>query len=229
MSFSDSAIVDRYEHDGFIIIPDLITEEECNQLKTEAQKVFNDNAPAAASVYVHASVASSIFRQFHADPRLLDILKKIMPDGVMFLSDKVVVKTADKTFATPWHIDFFYWPGTRPKLSVWIPFDDVNADNGALTVVRGSHTKNWTMIKKGLPNGEFIYEVAENEINPDDIVVCTVKRGSAIFFSDRLVHGSTPNIARTDRYTIISTYHAPADDESFDLDFPARRVLIPKD
>lgn len=226
---SSPNIIDRYEHDGFIIIPDLITEEECNELKNEAQKVFNNNASATASVYVHASVASPILRQFHADPRLLDVLKMIMPDGVMFLSDKVVVKTADKTFATPWHMDCFYWPGTRPKLSVWIPFDDVNADNGALTVVRGSHTKNWTMIKKGLPNGEFIYEVADNEINQDDIVVCTVKRGSAIFFSDRLVHGSTTNTARIDRYTIISTYQAPADDEPFDLDFHARRVLVPKD
>ncbi len=226
MSFND--IFDRYEQDGFVIIPDLITNEECDRFKIEAQKVLKKNSPSDASVYVHASVASPLYREFHQDQRIVDILKKIMPNGVMFLSDKIVVKTPDKTFATPWHIDFFYWPDTRPKLSVWIPFDDANADNGTLTVVRGSHKKNWTMIKKGLPNGEFIYQVADDEIPEKDIVICTVKRGSAIFFSDRLVHGSTTNIARTDRYTVISTYHAPANDEPFDLDFPARRVLVPQ-
>jgi hypothetical protein len=225
MSLND--IVDRYEHDGFLIIPDLIDAEECHRFKIEAQNVLKEKAHPDASVYVHASVASPLYRQFHKDPRLLNIFKKIMPNGVMFLSDKIVVKTADKTFATPWHIDCFYWPNTRPKLSVWIPFDDANSDNGTLTVVRGSHKKNWTMIKKGLSNGEFIYQVADNEINDNDVVTCTVKRGTGIFFSDRLVHGSTSNIARTDRYTVINTYHAPADDEPFDLDFPARQVLVP--
>jgi hypothetical protein len=216
-----------YEHDGFIIIPGLIDSEECDKFKIEAQKVLKEKAPPDASVYVHASIASSLYQQFHKDPRLVNLLKKIMPDGVMFLSDKIVAKTADKTFATPWHVDCFYWPNTRPKLSVWIPFDDVDANNGTLTVVRRSHKKNWTMINKPLSNGEFVYQVADNEINPDDVVICTVKRGAAIFFSDRLVHGSTSNTACTDRYTVISTYHAPADDEPFDLDFPAREVLIP--
>jgi hypothetical protein len=225
MSLND--IFDRYEQDGFVIIPDLIDGDECNRFKIEAQQVLKEKAHPDASVYVHASVASPLYQQFHKDPRLVDLLKKIMPDGVMFLSDKIVVKTADKTFATPWHIDYFYWPNTRPKLSVWIPFDDANSDNGTLTVVRGSHKKNWTMINKGLPNGEFIYQVADNEINDDDVVTCIVKRGTAIFFSDRLVHGSTSNTARIDRYTVISTYHAPAVDEPFDLDFPARQILVP--
>ena len=224
MSFYD--ISNRYEQDGFIIIPDLITDKECNQFKIEAQKVLKEKTHPDASVYVHASVASPLYRQFHKDSRLLNILQKIMPNGVMFLSDKIVVKTAEKTFATPWHIDCFYWPNTRPKLSVWIPFDDANADNGTLTVVRASHKKDWTMINKTLSNGEFIYQVPDCEINSNDVVTCIVKRGTAIIFSDRLVHGSTENIAGIDRYTIINTYHAPADDELFDLDFPARQILI---
>ena len=69
--------------------------------------------------------------------------------------------------------------------------------------------------------------MADNDICDDDVVVCAVKRGTAIFLSDRLVHGSMSNTAQKDRYTVISTYHAPADDENFDLAFPARQVLIP--
>ncbi|CAF0766784.1 unnamed protein product [Rotaria sordida] len=220
-------LCDRYERDGFVIIPDLFDGKECDKLKIEAQKVLKVKSPPDASVYVHASVTSPLYQQYHRDPRLVDILKKIMPNGVMFLSDKIVVKTPEKTFATPWHIDYFYWRDTRPKVSIWIPLDDVNADNGALTVVRGSHKKDWTMINKALPNGEFVYQIANDDVNNDDVVTCAVKRGSAVFFPDRLVHGSTPNSACKDRYTVISTYHAPADDEKFDLDFPAREVLVP--
>lgn len=220
-------MLDRYEREGFLIVHDLIDGDECERLKLEAQHIMKVKAKPDASVCVHASASSALYYQFHKDPQLVDLLKKLMPDGVMFLSDKIVIKTAEKTFATPWHIDNFYWPKTRPKLSVWIPLDDANADNGTLTVVRGSHQKNWTMIKKGLPNGEFLYQVANEEIDPNDVVVCDVKRGSAIFFSDRLVHGSTSNVACIDRYTVISTYHSAAADEPFDADFPAREVLVP--
>lgn len=55
-----------------------------------------------------------------------------------------------------------------------------------------------------------------------------LKRGGAIFFTDRLAHASCPNTAGVDRDTIISTDHAPAADEPFDLGFPARHVIVPK-
>lgn len=217
--------MEDYERDGFLIVRNLISSEECDQLKAKAKKILNDKAQPEISVHVHASVANPLYHQFHKHPGIMDILRKIMPDGVMFLSDKIVVKTADKTFATPWHIDCFYWPETRAKLSVWIPFDDATADNGTLTVVRGSHKKEWTMIDKPLPNGEFVFQVPDDDVHEDDVVVCNVQRGAGIFFSDRLVHGSTANHAGIDRYTVISTYHAPAGDEPFDLAFNAREVL----
>ena len=59
------------------------------------------------------------------------------------------------------------------------------------------------------------------------MVTCAIKRGTAIVFSDRLVHGSTPNTAAKDRYAIIGTYQAPGEDEEFDLNFPARKVIWP--
>ena len=220
-------LLDRYERDGFLIVHDLIAGDECQRLKDEARHILKEKAKPNESVCVHASATSALYHRFHKDARLVDLLQKLMPDGVMFLSDKIVVKTADKTFATPWHIDNFYWPNTRPKLSVWIPFDDTDAHNGTLTVVRGSHLKNWTMMTKALPNGEFLYQVADGEVDPNDVVICEVKRGAAIFFSDRLVHGSTSNVACIDRYTVISTFHSPAADEPFDVGFPAREILVP--
>ena len=49
----------------------------------------------------------------------------IMPQGIAFLSDKIVIKAHDQRFATPWHADAFYWRGTRHKLSVWIALDAI--------------------------------------------------------------------------------------------------------
>ena len=36
------------------------------------------------------------------------------------------------------------------------------------------------------------------------------------------------SIVDADRFSLISTYHAPADDEEFDLQFAARHVIYPK-
>ena len=217
----------RFERDGFAIVPDLINAEECDRLKTEAHRVLDTLGRPGASVHLHMAATSPLFKALAEDPRVVGALQQVMPHGVMFLSDKIVYKSADKTFATPWHIDCFYWRNTRPKLSVWIPLDDAAAENGTLTVVPGSHRKDWQMVKKGLANGEFHDEISNADWRDGDIVTCAIKRGTGIIFSDRLVHGSTANTAGRDRYAIISTYHAPAADEAFDLDFPARKVLVP--
>ncbi len=217
----------RYDRDGFLIIPDLLGAEECDTLKAEARAVLARHASPGASVYVHVAVVSPVYRALAEDPRLMDVLTPVMPDGVMFLSDKIVYKSADKTFATPWHIDCFYWRNTRPKLSVWIPLDDATAENGTLTVVPGSHKKDWQVVKKGLANGEFHDEIGNADWSEGDVVTCAIERGTAIVFSDRLVHGSTRNTSGRDRFAIISTYHAPAADEPFDHDFPARKVIVP--
>jgi ectoine hydroxylase-related dioxygenase (phytanoyl-CoA dioxygenase family) len=216
----------RFDRDGFVVIPDLLSAEECEKLKVEARSVLDHHAKPGSSVYVHVSVVNPTFRALAGDPRIVEILKPVMPQGVMFLSDKIVYKSPDKTFPTPWHIDCFYWRNTRPKLSVWIPLDDASAENGTLTVVPGSHKKDWRMVKMGLPSGDFQYEIDGNDWKEGDVVTCAIKRGTAIIFSDRLVHGSTRNTAGKDRYALINTYHAPAADEPFDLEFPARKVLV---
>ena len=217
----------QYARDGFLLVPDLIPPAECDRLKVEARRVLDTFARPGASVHLHLAAASPVFRALAGDPRGVGVLRDVRPHGVMFLSDKIVYKSADKTFPTPWHIDCFYWRNTRPKLSVWIPLDDATAANGTLTVVPGSHRQDWTMVKKGLANGEFHDEITPGGWQDGDIVTCAIPRGTAVVFSDRLVHGSTPNTAGRDRYAIISTYHAPAADEPFDLDFPARHVLVP--
>jgi len=102
-------------------------------------------------------------------------------------------------------------------------------DNGALTVLPGSHRREWTheWRQDGHANGEFNNVITELPTDAPGTAICRLDVGGAIFFSDRLVHGSCPNRVGADRYALISTYHAPAADEEFDLSFSARHVVVP--
>jgi ectoine hydroxylase-related dioxygenase (phytanoyl-CoA dioxygenase family) len=213
----------QYARDGYYIAPQLLNGKECDQLKAEALTVMKAHAPARATVLVGAAVISPLFRQLTDHPAIVAVLRALMPDGVAFMSDKIVFKSGAQRFASPWHIDAFYWRGTRPKLSVWIALDDVAADNGALVVIRGSHLSDWQVAE--VATAEFPNVIQEKTWAPVDEVICEVPRGSAIFFSDRLVHGSCENTAGKDRYSLISTYHAPAADEEFDKQFAARHTI----
>ena len=217
-----------YQRDGFLIVPNLFNAHECASLKTEAKRLVAEYGRAFSSVYVGASIVSDVFRQFADDARLVDILSALMPAGVAFMSDKVVFKSNTQQVATPWHADAQYWPGTRSKLSIWIPLDDATRDNGTLLVVRGSHLRTWEMQETtGINQAQdFNLIVRPNQWSRDDEVICEIPRGSAIFFSDLLLHASTPNLTGADRYTIISTYQAPVTiEEPFDLHFPARHTI----
>ena len=201
------ALVERYERDGFFIVPAALDEQECDDLKAIAVDLLAEDRK---SVLVAVSGMSERYRELSEDRRVLDRIEPLMPGGVTFKSDKFVYKNGRQRFATPWHTDMLYWPNQRPKLSVWIPLDDVSAENGTLTVIPGSHRREWDVVEvdgSDSSSGEFRKRSDIATIPTDEAVVCEIPRGSLVVFSDALLHASTPATSGADRYAIISTYH----------------------
>ncbi len=169
---------------------------------------------------------SERYRALSEDPRVLRWIDPLMPGGVTFMSDKFVYKNGRQRFATPWHADNLYWANRRPKLSVWVPLDDVSAENGTLRVLPGSHRRTHTVVDSdgADSNGEFRNRIDPATIPADETVTCEVPAGSLVVFSDALLHASTPNGSGRDRYAIISTYHETRDPDPEPLG-PVSRVL----
>ena len=228
MNIDHDQIRAAYARDGYVVLPSLFSAAECAALKAEARAAMSEHAGPESTVFVGLSVVNARFRDLHADERLVDPLAALMPEGVMFMSDKAVFKSGNKRFATPWHVDASYWAGTRPKLSVWIALDEARADNGCLTVVRSSHRHEFAHAHDGgsATNNEFNNHIDRAAWSGDDELACPLAIGGAIVFSDRLVHGSMENTSGEDRWSAILTYQAPGPDEPFDLGFPARRVVM---
>jgi len=80
------------------------------------------------------------FRAFMAESCLPELAARVMESRtVRFFYDQLLVKEPGTREATPWHHDLAYWPlRGEDILSVWVPFDRVTRESGAVVYIPGS-------------------------------------------------------------------------------------------
>ncbi|MBM7568037.1 phytanoyl-CoA dioxygenase family protein [Paenibacillus sacheonensis] len=201
----DARLKEQFETNGYVVLKQLFNEEEAVLLKAEAKRVLEKNGVDKSGVYVGMAVASPAFKEAAAHPVLANALGQIIGDHVLFLSDKVVFKSASTDFGSPWHQDYPYWHGSH-KFSVWIALDNAVPENGCLRIVPGSHHEDvehadFTGREEGFTN-----RLRDEDIDPGRIVDLIASRGDAIIFHDLLFHASHPNSSGEERWALISTY-----------------------
>jgi hypothetical protein len=117
-------------------------------------------------------------------------------------------------------------------VTVWVPLQDTDEENGTLMVVPGSHklTRDIAYPRGGHYFGEYDQRIAEHRFVP-----LPVRAGEAVAFDDSLVHGSATNRAGAPRFALqMATIPAeaqpvvyrPTPEGTFDLlEAPARFYL----
>jgi hypothetical protein len=222
-----ATLAQRFQEDGFIVLPNLITREDAHTLKAEIQGVLQDVAREAAAkgeqppyqksgVYVGLSIRNAACRAFNRDPRLLDAVEAAIGPNILFWSDKVVFKTEETDFGTPWHQDWPYWKGIH-KVTLWIALDDIDESNGCLQLVRGSH-REAVEHHAGASAQVFGHQLDSATVDPARVATVPAPSGSAVLFHDLTLHASYPNSAHRDRYALAISYKDAAAE---DLEYPA--------
>ncbi len=206
----------QYQRDGYVIVPDLISDEEAITWKeTLIARLIEEgkiNEPSGVRVWMSDRM-DALTADHIQNPKIVAILQQLLGSDVEFLSIKAVFKNGQTTFNSPWHQDWWYWRGNN-KLSIWIALDDATPENGCLRLVPGSQKKVFT--EQHVEDGKgFGNRMAEEELAGLDIITAPVPRGGAVFFHDLTLHASCPNINGQDRWSVIPTYRSAAEtDES---------------
>ncbi|MCS7265981.1 MAG: phytanoyl-CoA dioxygenase family protein [Armatimonadetes bacterium] len=224
MVISAAELKRSFERDGFVIFPDLFGLEEVQALKAEILRLLENLRQEAISagkepetilrsgVFVGLAARSPVFQQAVRDERLLNILEILIGSDIAFLSDKVVFKSDETDFGSPWHQDWLYWQGSH-KISIWVALDDATPENGCLKLLPGSH-KSVVLHNGDASDGYgFVHRLRPDSVDERQAVTAALKAGGAVFFHDLVLHASHPNISKRDRYAWIPTYKNAKDDD----------------
>ena len=91
--------------------------------------------------FIWTTSSNSTFRDFAFDSPAAGIAARLMRSlRINLLFDQFLIKEPGASERTPWHHDIPYWPVSGEQVcSLWFALDPVNADNGAVEYVKGSH------------------------------------------------------------------------------------------
>lgn len=206
---SDSNEFGQFDRDGFLIVPALLPEHECDALAAELSPLFDRQRAAAKSKIggVRNLLRDSLaVAQAATSTTLISMLETLTGQRHFPVRAIFFDKTAEANWLVPWHQDlavavvervetpgFGGWSVKDGVLHVHPPteilenmvtirlhLDDCNLSNGALKVIAGSHTAGILVDDK----------IARWKRH--DCTICEVPKGGALFMRPLLMHASSP-------------------------------------
>ena len=220
MKLSDAQI-ERFEHDGFLVLPSVFTHDEVDALKSDLPRLFAERRPEnfreKESDAVRTAMAlhrrSDVYARLVRHPRLVEPAKQILGDDLYIQQVKVNAKEAFSGDVWQWHYDFATHHGEDgvPEplaLNLHILLDEVTEFNGPLVFIRGSHRRGPVPATLDTETTSYPLWVVDREavaelVAEGGLVSAKGPPGTVLIFGDTLVHGSSINMSPWPR-TIFS-------------------------
>jgi ectoine hydroxylase-related dioxygenase (phytanoyl-CoA dioxygenase family) len=206
-------LVGRFERDGFVVIPELLTAEELDRYGPSvdegvARRTRADRRPLAERSRYEQSFVQCInlwedcpgVRPLTFHPRIAAVAARLLrARGVRLWHDQALYKEGGGRETDP-HQDHPYWPiAETDQVTAWIPLDGSTLDSGAMGYLPGSHRlglRKFVNIFFGEPEDVLASEELR-EIAP---VFVEVPPGAVAFHHSLTFHLAGPNrTARTRR------------------------------
>lgn len=201
---SAAELADSIRRDGYVIVPDLISEREVGEIKASlapwlrGELMGRNDFEGFCSERVYALLAKAPpVARIVEHPAVLALLDALLTPHYR-LSACLAIQVHPGETAQGWHSDDSYVWVARPRRmmgvsSIWA-FDDFTESNGATEVIPGSHL--WG---------------PEEQAEPDDprAVKVLMKAGSAVLFAGTLVHRGGAHGGAGTRLAITPQYCEP--------------------
>lgn len=224
---------ERFEEDGFVRVPRLLGDGALDRL-TETYMRF-----VRREIVVPGKDYCDMASDYGGAPEDFDVINVMLPrrhhppfagnpwevlagEVAAHLMPAATALDYDQLLAKPprhpdgvfhWHQDLAYWPATpSPEtVTLWLALDDTDPSNGCLRFVRGSHLEADLRPHRPLSGDrdESHTLVADVEEGDPAVVEVPLKRGEALAFRERVVHGSGGNASDRWRRAYVLAFRTP--------------------
>lgn len=214
--------VSEFQTQGYLRGNTVLTDEQVEELRSEVERVIeqrdrtdvkqpvmchnftkDENAPVWQIVNIWE--ASEPYAKLTRNPIICEEMAQLTgADTLRIWHDQIQYKPAARGGVNMWHQDAPLWPILAPmtEVSAWIALDDVDVDNGCMSMVPGSHLwgdhmdmmRDWKDFVKDVP--------AEFEGHPVMVKKCPVKKGEVHYHHSLTWHGSHANTSGRPRRAI---------------------------
>jgi len=201
---------DKFNANGFAIIPALLSEDEVSSLISALLGVDAGSARRRGEVYAIRNLLDEVpaFRRLCDSIQIREMAETVLGRDCFPVQAILLDKIPSANWKVPWHQDLYIpvrakidvpgfcgWsekagvPHVKPPanildatLAIRLQLDDCDESNGPLRVIPGSHR-----------NGELDAEAIRAWHEKVGHVVCLVLRGGALLLKPLLLHASAPS------------------------------------
>jgi phytanoyl-CoA hydroxylase len=201
--------LEAFQRDGYLVVRGAIAPGDldrlqgiCDELLAHKERVAFDWAWEAGTDKEHRA-----FKIVQTSPSLLhknelsserfriwstEFASALIGHPVEFWYDQFLAKPPREGARTPWHQDEGYWGRNLDErgITCWMPFHDVDVENGCMHFVPGAHRKGVLVHKpvEGVQSDLLYCEVDEAQVLP-----VPIRLGDVTFHHGKMPHMTTPN------------------------------------
>jgi phytanoyl-CoA hydroxylase len=219
---------EQFRNDGYCVVPGLFSEAEIAEIeaffeefKRNGKKVYDGKAFEEANakewqvraMHPHRESEKAVY--WMIQPNVAEVLEALLGRPALGVQTMYYFKPPGGRGQGMHQDNIYLLSKPATCIAAWTAIDDADLDNGCLWVVPGSNHSDILCPQEGaakwLDYGDSHITKFPRDQKP---VPVTVPRGSTMFFSGNLIHGSGPNRTK-DRFrrTFIGHYIDEASSE----------------
>jgi phytanoyl-CoA hydroxylase len=157
-TFQSPTLKSDFDRDGFVIVRNFLPAVELAELQGNLDRYIREvvpTLPAADAFYEDRARPETLkqlqrmdrdpfFAEYQRNRRWTELAETLLGESAASDQPEWFNKPAGTNHVTPPHQDNFYFCLTPPSvLTIWLALDQVDAENGCLRYVAGSHTRGF--------------------------------------------------------------------------------------
>jgi phytanoyl-CoA hydroxylase len=201
-----------FDREGFVVVPGFLPADELGVLRQNLDRYLREVVPTLPDsdafyedrgrpetlMQLQRMDGDPYFSEYRRNPRWVALAEHLLGETAAADRPEWFDKPPGTTRVTPPHQDNYYFCLTPPNvLTVWLAIDEVDAENGCLRYVAGSHLRGYRTHGRSKILG---FSQGITDYTPDDFTrerAILLRPGDAAVHHGMTIHRADANLSAT--------------------------------